>query len=412
MSEIDAFLHEARRAYVASNRGTLEWMLDRPPLNGAFLNSKMNSITLADYGDADGWRGPRVLYGWIQGRGLEALVSHAEFFEHEDPALAVRLDGAGRRLYAALKELYDRHGGAFFTYDDSLVPVVPGPHGKAVRQFVGTPYRTYSDAFVLKGLIAASTRYDLASRPAYLREMADLVAAIEGGRFIMDEQQPLAAEVAAAQHAEFGPRMIVLGAASLLRRLGLEQEARFGDRFIGHVLTRHWDAVGQNPSLLIRDAEGGDRCNVGHAIEFAGFAYEYLPADADPAIVEAVRKALVASFDKGFAEPGLCLAVSAATGELLSPNFPWWSLPETTRAAAFCYARTKDPAALRVWRKAHKAFFANYWRENPAIAYQTRDRDGPVDFVPATPDLDPGYHTGLSFLGAIEAIDKLLGQAR
>jgi hypothetical protein len=58
MSEIDAFLHEARRAYVASNRGTLEWMLDRPPLNGAFLNSKMNSITLADYGDADGWRGP------------------------------------------------------------------------------------------------------------------------------------------------------------------------------------------------------------------------------------------------------------------------------------------------------------------------------------------------------------------
>ena len=63
---------------------------------------------------------------------------------------------------------------------------------------------------------------------------------------------------------------------------------------------------------------------------------------------------------------------------------------------------------MAVWRKAHKAFFANYWRGSPAIAYQTRDRNGPVDFVPATPDLDPGYHTGLSFLGGIEAIDALL----
>lgn len=409
MPEIDAFLREARRAYVASNRATLAWMLDRPPLYGAFLNTKMNSITLADYGDRDGWRGPRFLYGWIQGRGLEALVSHAAFFGHEDPAFAARLDEAGRRLYQALKQLYDRHGGAFFTYDETMNPVVRGSDGRPAPQHTGTPYFTYSDAFVLKGLIAAATRYDPHSRPAYLGKMAELVAAIENGRFIMDERQPLNAASAAAQHAEFGPRMIVLGAAALLRRLGLEEEARFGDRFIRHVLARHWDATGDSPSLLVRDAEGGDRCNVGHAIEFAGFAYEYLPADADPAVVEAVRKALVASFDKGFSGPGLCLTVSAETGELLSPNYPWWSLPETTRAAGLCYARTRDPEALRVWRKAHQAFFAAYWREGAAVAYQTRDRNGPIDFVPATPDLDPGYHTGLSFLGAIEAIDTLLG---
>ena len=29
--------------------------------------------------------------------------------------------------------------------------------------------------------------------------------------------------------------------------------------------------------------------------------------------------------------------------------------------------------------------------------------DGPADFVPATPDLDPGYHTGLSLLAAIDS---------
>jgi len=35
-------------------------------------------------------------------------------------------------------------------------------------------------------------------------------------------------------------------------------------------------------------------------------------------------------------------------------------------------------------------------------------RDGPVDFIPATPDLDPGYHTGLSLLAAITVADALL----
>ena len=294
MSQIDAFLHEARRAYVASNRGTLEWMLDRPPLHSAFLNTKMNSITLTTMATPMAGAVPASSMAGSRVAGLEALVGHAKFFEHEDLAFAARLDVAGSRLYLAMKELYDRHGGAFFTYDENLVPVVRGPEGKAVPQLTGTTYFTYADAFVLKGLIAAATRYDLASRPAYLRKMAELVAAVEDGRFIMDEQQKLTAEAVAAQHAEFGPRMIVLGAASLLRRLGLEQEARFGDRFIAHVLTRHWDAVGQNPSLLIRDAEGGDRCNVGHAIEFAGFGLRILlPADANPAIVEAVRQVAV-----------------------------------------------------------------------------------------------------------------------
>lgn len=403
----DAFLDEARQAYVASNRATLEWMLARQPLHGVFLNTKMNSITLADYGDGDGWRGPRFLYGWIQGRGLEALVAHAAFFEGEDPAFAAELDAAGRRLYGGLRDVYDRYGGAFFTYDENLVPVFRGSDGEAVAQRLGTPFFTYSDAFVLKGLIAAASRYEPAARPPYLARMAQLVEAIEHGRFIMDEQQALTREAAAAQHAEFGPRMIVLGAAALLHRLGLDEEARFGLRFIDHVLTRHWDAVGASPSLLVRDAKGGDRCNVGHAIEFAGFAFEYLPRDADAAVVEAIRTALVASFEKGFSRPGLCLHVSAATGQPTSPNYPWWSLPETVRAAGLCHVRTRDEATMKVWRRAHEAFFANYWRGTPPIAYQTRDRTGAVDFVPATPDLDPGYHTGLSFLGGIEAIDLL-----
>lgn len=408
MTDFKAFLRNAREAYVACNRETLVWVLDRGTLAGGFLNTKVNSISLKDYGSEDGWRGPDYTYGWIQGRGLEALVTHAAFFEKEDPALSARLDEAARKLYAALAPLYDRYNGAFFCYDASMTPVWRDADGRAMPQNTGTPYFTYSDAFVLKGLVAATTRYDPARRGPYLTKLASLVDGIEKGLFIGDEQLPLTAESAAAQEPEFGPRMILMGAAGMLTQLGLHQEAAFGERYIAHVLEHHWDCEGENPSFLIRDIEDGDRCNVGHAIELAGFSYEHLPAAAGSETVDAIRLAMVSSFNAAFTGPGLCLHVSAATGRCISPYFPWWSLPEAVRAASLCYLRRPDEEVLAVWQKAHEAFFANYWRAGHGLAYQTRDRAGPVDFVPATPDLDPGYHTGLSLLAAIHACDWLL----
>ena len=70
MTDAD-FIAAARTTYAAANAGTLRWMLARPALHGVYLNTKLNSITLADYGVADGVRGPDFTYGWIQGRGLE-----------------------------------------------------------------------------------------------------------------------------------------------------------------------------------------------------------------------------------------------------------------------------------------------------------------------------------------------------
>jgi hypothetical protein len=77
------------------------------------------------------------------------------------------------------------------------------------------------------------------------------------------------------------------------------------------------------------------------------------------------------------------------------------------RAAALVYARTRNDDVLAVWQAAHRAFFSLYWRADAGVAYQTRTVDGPVDYVPATPDLDPGYHTGLS-LDAAAAVAEAL----
>lgn len=401
------FLLAARETYLRVNEAALAWMLDRPRLRGAFLNTKRNSITLRDYGAGDGWRGPDMLYGWIQGRGLEALVTQARFFERERPAFATRLREAALPLYRALADLHARHDRAFFAYDADLRPVHPGEDGEALPQRADEGLFTYSDIFVLKGLIAASRSFEPTATGRYLQGLAAVVDAVEAGRFVIDERRPLDRDALRLQAEEYGPRMILLSAATMLHDLGLPEAAAFGPRFVAQILERHVeDGRGDLPAGTTRDVPGGDHCNPGHAIEFAGFALDLLPSGADPDLVRRLEQILLVSFALGFAPPGIRLGVSLAGGEPSAVR-PWWSLPETIRAAAKAHEHTGHAASATVWRTAHDAFFRHYWRGDPPLAYQTLADAGPVDFVPATPDLDPGYHTGLSLLGAIRAIDRL-----
>ncbi|MGK9050433.1 hypothetical protein [Neorhizobium petrolearium] len=400
------FFEEARTTYAAANAGTLCWMLQRPSLGGGFLNTKQNSMTLTDYGTGDGVRGPGYTYGWIQGRGLESLVTHAEFFERELPPLAEKLDAAGRRLYDLLAALQQPDGHAYFCYDRDMLPVYADAANVVHKQEKPALIYTYSDAFVAKGLVAAASRYGLPGVTDHLVYLGEVVASIENGRFQMDERRPLSLESLALQPDDFGPRMILLGAAGPLKRLGHTAHLAFADRFIAHVVDRHFDAG----TGLLRNVPGEDACNVGHGIEFVGFALDYLDDSVDPALIETLERILVSSFKTGFVGPGITLTVSIASGKPQSPYCPWWSLPETIRSAALCHERTGSAESLKVWKAAHAAFFERYWRGTPPIAYQTMTKDGPVDFVPATPDLDPGYHTGLSLLAAIRAADRLRPQ--
>jgi hypothetical protein len=386
----DPFPAAARRVYAEANAATLNWMLERPPLAGRFLNTKLHPVTLRDYDAGDGHRSPRYVYGWIQGRGLEALATHAGFFERQDTRLAGALDGAAMPLHAALDGLQARDGHGYFTYDAgdaALRPVFPDAAGAIFPQARPAGIFTYSDAFVAKGLLAAGARLGIAeTRERHLGFFLSIIGAIEAGRFQIDERTALCEEELARQAEDFGPRMILLGAAGMLRRIGLSHATAYADRFIEHVLRRHFDPT----SGLLRNVPGQDACNVGHAIEFVGFALDHLPESAEPELVATLERILVSSFRAGFVGPGIALSVSAATGEVINP---------------LCPARTGSREALDIWKAAHEAFFGFFWRSSPPVAYQTMTVGGPIDHVPATPDLDPGYHTGLSLLAAIRAAD-------
>ncbi|MGV8856491.1 MAG: hypothetical protein ACOH2L_17825 [Devosia sp.] len=398
----DPFMQSARQRYRASNAATLNWMLKRPALHGAYLNTKMNPLSLQDYSGDDGWRGPDHIYGWIQGRGLESVVTHAQAFADDDQQLAHDLDQAGQRLYGALDALLSRDGHVSFCYDRDMRPTRFIDTVRHVPQEQAADVYTFSDTFAAKGLVVGAARYQSEDLPRQLAALARVIAAIEDGRFQIDEKLPVNHKSLAAQADDFGPRMIMLSAGGLLNRIGRPDLTGFADRFISQVIDNHFDPK----SGLLRNVPGQDACNVGHGIEFVGFALDYLPTDLDPELLRVLVTILVSSFDKGFEGPGVRLVVSAATGQPTSPYCPWWTLPETIRSAALCFERNQSDAAMRLWQAADAAFFERYWRANAGIAYQCLTGDGPIDYVPATPDLDPGYHTGLSLLAAIEMVER------
>jgi mannose/cellobiose epimerase-like protein (N-acyl-D-glucosamine 2-epimerase family) len=305
-------------------------------------------------------------------------------------------------LYQALANLQKPNGHAYFCYDQDMNAVYADASGIVNAQEKPELICSYSDAFVAKGLVAAASRYALPDLSDHLAYFDRIIASIETQRFQIDERQPLSLNSVANQPHDFGPRMILLGAAGMLKRLGHTAHLGYADRFIAHILDRHFDGR----SGLLRNVPGGDTCNPGHGIEFVGFALDYLGNDADPGLLDSLERILLSSFEKGFVGPGLALTVSVATGEPQSPYCPWWSLPEAIRSAALVHRRTGSAKSLTLWKTAHAAFFRHYWRGMPPIAYQTMTMDGPVDFVPATPDLDPAYHAGLSLLAAIRVADQ------
>jgi len=114
------------------------------------------------------------------------------------------------------------------------------------------------------------------------------------------------------------------------------------------------------------------------------------------------------AFGYGFnrEQGGICKAFDLVGRRPINDDMPWWNLPETVRTAALlmvllpdCDHGLLEESAL----SCHRATMEHY--AQPEMAYlpiQTRAADGrPVDVIPAMPDADPLYHTGLSLIDVL-----------
>jgi mannose/cellobiose epimerase-like protein (N-acyl-D-glucosamine 2-epimerase family) len=78
------------------------------------------------------------------------------------------------------------------------------------------------------------------------------------------------------------------------------------------------------------------------------------------------------------------------------------------RAAVGCLSFASDSERsflLDSYSSCHNALFSFYAKEESGFCIQSRDEDGEVsDTIPAVPDADPNYHTGLPLIFCIERL--------
>ncbi len=416
-----------------------------------FIDTKLDILTGRDFGNADPeFKRRHVVYPWIQGRGLEALAGHCRWL----PTCSV-LSPDGRearrqailsllgKVVASVEALRHRLGGRLHfmvTVDGerlavedcrTLVPVTtPIPPGS-----------NYSDLFCSKGLMAAAAclgdRRLLDAAAGYFSRVVDDILSPDPDRFRSDQQafDPRNRVAHVPGRILQGPKMIALSGCAIgmacLSPAPWEQRSR---TLIDHVLRRHVNLSGRRNKLVRNDFweavdvrgrpwrdAGVLLCDPGHAIEFVGLSLRNLLAmrqsgDEDirrfaaglvPRYPDLLRHNVALGFDRRAG--GIVKAYDLMARRPVNTDMPWWSLPEAIRAAALAIEFSGDESLAEIMVAASTAFLGNYL--SPAahnMAYQTRNAAGqPVPVIPATPDADPGYHTGLSLIDALPTFRRL-----
>ncbi|MBQ9336192.1 MAG: hypothetical protein IJS14_02700 [Lentisphaeria bacterium] len=408
-------MEQQYRSVIGKSIGIILDRFERNASGFGFIDTKFNIVTGRDFDGAEPYFRNDFIFGWIQGRALESLAKHYEYYHARNEAeLCRRLKDALRKLAARLEECRARHGHIWFAMTPDGAP----------RGAVTPEHSSFADLFYGKGLCCASAVLDDPALMAVGEEILDTVFAdIDAERFVSGQQSfdpKNPASRTSPDKVPEGPRMISLGALSDLVRLSSRRAeyARTAARFITFILDNH--AFRRSGKLCFcEDIHRTERtpyvdaghilCDPGHCLELTGLAGRCLRMMRengleDAALLErcAVLPELFARmFALGFrpGPGGIVKSADAVTDELLNTDMPWWSLPETMRAAhelAGLFPQSRP--ALEKAAAAARDAFAKYLQPN-GFACQTRDERGEiVSVIPAVPDADPGYHTNLSLM--------------
>jgi hypothetical protein len=441
-----ADLRRAAQDYAAIAQRMMAAIVERSErVGGGLIDTKLDLITGRDFAADDPIRGQNAVYGWIQGRGLEALAGHGRWWEARGEAadLVPRMRDLAAALLARLRAMRARNGGRlsfFMTREGEPFHLDDAGQQKPFELTAAHPHG-FSDLFAAKGMYAAARWLGDDEAAGEARAYIDAVdAAIVNDTFRSDQisLDPKNRPEPKAGYHPHGARMIQLGAWALRARSGETRAIEPGLIHVEYELARHahldgriphlcegdfWEAVDDDGQPFV-EADGVILSDPGHSLEFVGLARLFLDAATLRATPEQARRIgkagarlvtlLARNFDNGYlpGPQGISKAFDLVTRRQLNTDMPWWNLPETIRAAALClpHAATDEERqiCLRVWRDSHNAFREFTRPDLHLMAYQTRDACGlPVAAIPATADADPGYHTGLSLLDAIDVAEAL-----
>lgn len=444
-------LQKIAEDYKAILLSTMQMIADRYEQNQDYfwIDTKIHTATGQSF-DEDLIRGKDVIYTWIQGRGLEALANHIQWIERnyedfETRQLAKRLKNILKEVLANLASVRRRNcGRLFFFITPSGEPFVIDQVGKKqpIKLTSQSPYN-FSDIFCSKGMYATAQYLgDKKMISEAERYCLEIRKAVWNGNFACDQQQldpenPIKDFKGRYSHGAF---MLQIGTAALLARYKKDDSSvEMGLRLIEYILNHHINCGGRWPELEDYDfVEFIDDDNnpyihkdsilsdPGHALEFVGLALKLTDIVRNLSLrldrfqerinkIELVMpEILKQNFKNGFnyETGGICKLLELKTRTAVHSDMAWWSLPETIRAAMFCWNiadSLKDKnACLEIISLCHNAFVTYYIRRNKYLTQiQNRTSNGDISKgIPATADADPGYHTGLSLMDFLEVLSR------
>ena len=402
------------------NRSFLQLLTRASNLDYPFIDSKFDIVTGRDFGPEDEYfRRRDCIYAWIQGRGLESFAGHASWYRNAgNDDLARNIAETLRRIATNLESCRLAAGGRLpFAFRPDGSPVWPQEPSAG----------NFSDLFYSKGLFATGTLLrHVPWQNDGEEQFRQVLAAIRNREFrtdqhAFDEKNPVSH--IPGKYPQ-GPRMIALGGLALFAK-ARPTEAFWLDtaaEFIQYILDHHIN-TGQILGLQKYDFvealdeqqqpwQDGERllCDPGHALEFIGLATKCLlimqEQQRNQSLLQRCRELFpnlfLHLFRLGFAAAGgIVKSYDLLARKPTNDDMPWWSLPESMRAAAelLVFCPEADAAAiLDCYHQAAEAFLGGYLQNN-SFACQTLDASGKISSaIPAVPDADPGYHTNLCLL--------------
>jgi mannose/cellobiose epimerase-like protein (N-acyl-D-glucosamine 2-epimerase family) len=449
-------LHRLVEPYQAMIVTQLRTIIDRTERSEHYpwIDTKINLTTGEELPPAHPLFGRDLVSGWVQGRGLEAVAKFAAWLtpfagDGEVGRLIVRSRRLAADLLVQLRQARTANGGHlyfFMTPAGQALNLGPDMARKPLALDTASPHG-YSDLFCAKGMYATAHLLEDPDAVSEARAFCmDVYHDITARTFRSDQPQPTGgARAWVADAFSHGPHMIALGMAALFAEFEPgPQAADLALTLARYILETHVNLGGRWPQFqeydLVEfvDAAGDpwmDECgriisDPGHSLEFVGLFLKFSRAarryggatSAQQEAIQGIGRVMPALLARAFANGfrptvgGICKTVDLLTRRPVDDTMPWWSLPETTRAALASWRVAESDASrqecLEILARAHNAFVTHYVRpQTHLMAVKVRDARGEVlDATPAYPDADPGYHTALSLMDALDLIQDWLNR--
>ncbi len=392
-----------------------------------WIDLKIDAITGENQFSSNGVKNSSHIYSWIQGRGLEALSLHALWYKKFNgiaTPLIEKITAVAQRVASLLDQEKSEHKGHLYFLMDQF------PQDNT--------HFTMSDLFVSRGLFACSTLLDSnRENKEAVQYLLDTIEAVVEGSFYNDQ-------ISFDNHLlpsndnvsySYAPHMLALGGVNLLMKYEHSEKGPIlAKNLINYIIKNHMSRMSHLPDgILVEsldqkmnpfvDKENHIVLDPGHALECVGLISEVLisyrseydiSTDEDEWIssIESLLPTIFkANFDIGFIKGiGFYKNIDAISLTPIKAYAPWWSIPEAMRALSLLQKiggkESWSEETFSTFSQLLSIFVTRYVDPSQIlIALQTIDPSGaPIPVIPATPDLDPGYHTGLSFIACYDAL--------